>query len=255
VLALLRELRRKLDIEYRLRLFAQYVRRFGLRGALATRWRLWSRHSGVWEVAVPGLAYPLALRPGTADANTFEKIFVWNDYDLQYPDDVKTVIDAGANIGLSAVFFAARFPKATILAIEPEHENLQLLKRNTAGYPGVVPLHAALWGTDTTLGLTNAQAPVDSYRYAPQSADASVEAFSVPSILARHDIAGVDVMKIDIEGAEAAVFAGSPPWVEQVGMFIVELHGDEARENFAAATAALPAVRYRRGEDEIVRVR
>ncbi|MEO6259383.1 MAG: FkbM family methyltransferase [Thermoanaerobaculia bacterium] len=252
---LLRSIHRKLGIKYRIGRWIHYAQRFGMRGAVVTRRRIWAKSQGVQTVEIPGLAYAVALRTGTADASTLEKIFVWNDYDLAYPDDVKTIIDAGANIGLSAIFFATRFPEATIVAIEPESANFDLLQRNTHPYPKIIPLRAALWSEDMTLGLTNPGDHVDSYRYGAAATQDQVAALSVPSLLKRFGLELVDVMKIDIEGAEAQVFAGAPPWVGQVGMFIIELHGDPARDTFLAATSSLLATRYRHGEDEIVRVR
>jgi FkbM family methyltransferase len=251
----LRNLHRKLGIKYGVDKCIRYVRRFGVAGAIATHRRIWSTGNGLQEIAIPGLPHPVSLRCGTADASTFEKIFVWNDYDLDYPDGVKTVIDAGANIGLSAVYFATRFPNAKVVAIEPQGENFRLLERNTRHYPQVVPLHAALWSDDTTLGLSNPDDRVDSYQYSPDAVVETVEAFNMNSVLARFDMARVDVLKIDIEGAETEVFAPKPEWVGRVGMFIIELHGAAARHAFTAATSALDAERYRHGEDEIVKVR
>lgn len=248
----LRAIHRKLGIKYRFDRAVKYVRRFGVRGALKTKGRLWSKGGALEEVDVPGIPHPVAIRAGTADASTFEKMFVWNDYALDYPAHVKTVIDAGANIGLSAVFFANRFPDATIIAIEPESQNFELLQRNTAAYPRVIPLHAALWSEDTTLRLSNPNDRVDSFRFNPSTEGPAVSAFSVPSILSRFGLAVADVLKIDIEGGETAVFAASEGWIDRVRMFVVELHGDEAITTFAAATSRLHAKRYRRGENEIV---
>jgi FkbM family methyltransferase len=255
MLDVLRAIHRKLGIKYRVDRCLHYVRRFGVAGAIATHRRIWSKKNGLQEIPVPGLPYPVSVRCGTADASTFEKIFVWNDYDLDYPAGVKRVIDAGANIGLSAVYFATRFPDAKVVAIEPQSENFALLQHNTKHYPQVIPLHAALWSDDTTLGLSNPDDRVDSYQYSRDAAVETVPAFNMPSVLSRFDMPRVDLLKIDIEGAEREVFARKPEWVRRVGMFIIELHGAEAREAFTAATASLDAERYRHGEDEIVKVR
>jgi FkbM family methyltransferase len=254
MLDLLRTIHRKLGIKYRVDRCIHYVRRFGVKGAIATHRRIWSKPAGLKDIHIPGLSHPISLRSGTADASTLEKIFVWNDYDLDYPAEVKTVIDAGANIGLSSIFFAVRFPHATVVAIEPESENFRLLELNTRHYPQIVPLRAALWSDDTTLGLSNPDDRVDSYQYRLDAAQQMVPAFQLPSILARFRLSNVDVLKIDIEGAERDVFALKPGWVDRVRMFIIELHGPEAREAFAGATSALNAIRYRHGEDEIVMV-
>jgi FkbM family methyltransferase len=250
ILAAVRSLHRKLGIKYQIDRHLRYVRRLGF-GALKTRRSIWSR-DGVLDISVPGVAHPVTLRAGSADASTFEHIFVWTDYDLDYPAGVRTIIDAGANIGLSAVFFATRFPDATIIAIEPEANNFQLLRKNTAPYPRVIPLQAALWSSDTTLGLSNPSDRVDSYRFDASAPGDTVQAFSLPSILRKFAIAAVDVLKMDIEGGESAVFAASEEWIDRVRMFIVELHGDDARATFENATSKLLAVRYRHGENDIV---
>jgi FkbM family methyltransferase len=195
------------------------------------------------------------MRAGTSDASTIEKIFVWNGYDLDYPEQVRTVVDAGANIGASSLFFAARFPDATVFAIEPEARNHERLLRNVAGCSRIVPIRAALWSHKTTLGLSNPDDRVDSYRFAPEATTDSVRAISIPALLEEYALERIDVLKVDIEGAEVAVFSGSPSWVEKVRIFVVELHGAAARDAFGAATAGLVADRYRHGEDEVVRVR
>lgn len=254
MLNVLREFHRKLGIKYRLDRWRLYAKRFGLRRAIAISHRLSSQRM-IFEESVPGLANPVAVRGGTADASTFEKIFVWNEYDLDHPAGVKTIIDAGANIGLSAIFFANRFPGARIIALEPQRDNFELLRRNVSPYSQIVPLNAALWNEDTTLGLLNPDDRVDSYCFGSAATEQSVPAFTIPSLLARFGLDRVDVLKIDIEGAEADVFAERPGWVDRVRMFIVELHGDNARANFVEATSGLNAVRYRRGENEIVVLR
>ena len=64
-------------------------------------------------------------------------------------------MDAGANIGLASILFANRFPQAKIFAIEPEHDNFNLLADNVCTYDNIVPLHAALWGENATIHLTD----------------------------------------------------------------------------------------------------
>lgn len=250
----LRAIHRRLGLKYRVMRVVRWVRRFGCGEALRTYRRIHTPGGAVQEIMVPGLPHPVLVRAGTADVSTFEKMFVWNDYDLAYPPDVKTVIDAGGNNGLSAIYFANRFPQATIVAIEPEQRNFELLQRNTRPYPRVVPLRAALWSEETTLSLSNPGDRVDSYRFGPHGGNARVEALSVCALLERFGMRCVDVLKIDIEGGETAVFQVGGPWIDSIRMFVIELHGPEAGAAFADATAHLEAKRYRRGENHIVLV-
>ena len=63
------------------------------------------------------------------------------------------VLDAGANIGASAIYFARRYPNARIFALEPEQENYDLLLRNTHRYHNIIPIKAALWGQGKPPGI------------------------------------------------------------------------------------------------------
>src|SRR5262249_51497004 len=142
--------------------------------------------------------------------------FVWEGYALDCPGRVKTIIDAGANIGLSAVYLARRFPDATVVAIEPEEGNFPLLQRNSAAYANIIPRRAALWAADTMIGLSNPDARSDSFRFNDGGSTQMISAISIPSLLEAFGIDTLDVLKMDIEGAEEGVFAASAPWIGRV---------------------------------------
>jgi hypothetical protein len=116
-----------------------------------------------------------------------------------------------------------------------------------------VPLRAALWSEDTQLGLANPEVGVHSYRFDPGSALQKMQAVSIPSIFQRFEMQSVDLLEIDIEDGETAVFRTNPSWVHQVGVFVIELHGTDAVAAFTAASC-LPARRSRRGENHVVAV-
>ena len=56
------------------------------------------------------------------------------------------IVDLGASVGLSAIWFAQVWPFATVLAIEPHEENFRLLQRNVARYPNITPIQAGNLG-------------------------------------------------------------------------------------------------------------
>jgi FkbM family methyltransferase len=242
---------RKAGLKYRYDRAQSYRRRFGARAALRTHRQIWNSDRGLREVSVPGIRAPIILRSGTADASTFEHLFVWNGYDLPYPTDVKSIIDAGANIGLASVFFANRFPDARIIALEPEAGNFELLEKNVRPYANVIPMRAALWTHDAMIGLTNPDDRVDSYRFDSGATAQSVQAFSVPSLLEKFELSSLDLLKIDIEGGETAVFSQYEPWMSRVRAFVIELHGDAARANFDRATSKLRGRCSQHGENTL----
>src|SRR3989344_5879030 len=85
---------------------------------------------GEMQVRIKKITHPLILRPGTSDVPLLYHIFVEGEYNIQPKTEPSFIIDAGANVGFTAVYFANRFPKARIIAIEPEESSFNLLKRN-----------------------------------------------------------------------------------------------------------------------------
>lgn len=77
---------------------------------------------------------------------------------------------------------------------------------------------------------------------------------SLPDLLTRYGIDRIDLLKIDIEGAEREIFSDSAPWIARVGAIATELHDHltpGATRAFEAATADFQ-VRGRRGENHFV---
>lgn len=113
-----------------------------------------------------GFAASIALRPGTSDVAVFEQVFLANDYNLrrlrQYSGimaayramSAPLVLDLGANIGLFSLYAAKNFPRAKIVAIEPEAENFALLAGNTAGFD-ILPLKRAVASQPGRVDITN----------------------------------------------------------------------------------------------------
>ncbi len=97
--------------------------------------------TGEFQIWPRGYKAPLSLRLGTSDAMTFGEVITRNIYATRLSQPPRVIVDAGANIGLTAVYFANQFPTARILALEPESSNYALLCKNTAAYPQVVPIH------------------------------------------------------------------------------------------------------------------
>lgn len=184
-----------------------------------------------FEVYPPGARHPVRLRAGTSDIATFMQIFHDLEYQLPEVASATTIVDAGANIGLSAIFFAYRYPGATIVAIEPEQSNFQLLEQNVAPYRAIVPLRAALWRCDGTIDVADSGEGKWGFRVG-QGHDGSdvpftgqrVEALTVASVMERFSFCHIDILKMDIEGAEKEVLDGAPCWLSKVGALAVELH-------------------------------
>jgi FkbM family methyltransferase len=179
------------------------------------------------RVAVTVSGVRLRVRPGTSDIRTLEQIFVQRQYAVPVSPAPRTILDAGANLGASALFFAARWPDAEIAALEPEPSNFALLQTNTSRTPMIRPVFGALWSLDAPLHITNPGSEKWSFRLAAGHSGAGAEivpGFSIPTLLDRLHWNRLDLLKIDIEGAERDVFASNPDWLARVDTLMIEIH-------------------------------
>jgi FkbM family methyltransferase len=176
-----------------------------------------------------------------ADLFIHSEVFEQEYYRLPLRRPPATILDLGANIGLSAVYFARMFPDAALACVEPEPGNLRLLHVNLAqnGVRAIVipaaadardrPLLLALQSRDYEHKIVEAGAP-------GTRPTLHVEGISVPSILRRLSWDRIGLLKVDIEGHEAALFARDCDWLERVDAVCVEWH-DEGGDAFLASLA------------------
>jgi FkbM family methyltransferase len=232
-----------------------HYRMFGLRGVLfVARSRLLGKQYGI-QVVTQGITHPIHLRLRTSDVSVFEEVILNSEYEIKYAADrPKIIIDAGANIGLTAVFFANRFPEARIIAIEPEPSNFEVLLKNVAEYPNIMPVRAALWGEDACISLIDPGVGSWGFRAskntAPCAEKDSTQGLTMNSILTKYQIDHIDILKIDIEGSEKEVFEHAEDWIDRVDVIMVELHDrfkEGCSQSVYSATRGFPD-RWRKGE-------
>jgi FkbM family methyltransferase len=139
---------------------------------------------------------------------------------------VKTIVDAGANIGDETLRFRHFHPQATIVAIEPDAGNYEFLVKNVGADPLIHALHSGLWSRECRLRVipgASAQASrVEEVEDLKAAGD--IEAVSIPFIMDRFTLSEIDILKMDIEGAEYEVFS-SPDvagWIGRVKVLIFE---------------------------------
>jgi FkbM family methyltransferase len=255
--------------------FTGYVCCFGIvRGSYyLIMSRLWPRSRGrLATVQVPGFPGPLLIRRGGTDALVFTDIYVWQEYGYEFGGQPEVIVDAGAYSGLSTAFFAHRFPDAKIIAIEPGQESFDLLVRNTAAFPNVQPLRAALWTESGTVSLSDPGDGAWGIRVTESTgsgpggsgtaADGSrpvagadpVRAVTVTDIMREFGLSTIDLLKVDIEGSEKELFAAPGDWIGHVDAICMELHDrfkPGCTRTFFGAVEDF-AIELRRGEDVLV---
>jgi FkbM family methyltransferase len=199
-----------------------HYRLFGLRGfVMLAMCRAFGRPKNIL-VKVPGIKHRIALRIRTSDVLAFEQVLLRHEYDFDLPISPRTIIDAGANIGLTSIFFACKYPNAKIIAVEPEASNFSALVRNVSSYPNVVPVYAALWSKECEMGILS-WGEHDHWGYRVQEGLKGCRGITMHTLMEETGISSVDLFKADIEGAEKELFTNAR-WVNGIPLVIVELH-------------------------------
>jgi FkbM family methyltransferase len=173
-----------------------------------------------------GSNFPVHLRLNTSDFCAYKDVLIAQDkqYDPGKLDFVpKTIVDAGAHIGMASILFARRYPLAQIIAIEPEPANFAALVRNTSPYKKINPIQAALWKEDGEICLGKSDAHPKGAFQVVKSGGQRVRAISMDTLMKEFGIRSVDLLKVDIEGAEREVFEVHT-WIQDVRAIVIELH-------------------------------
>jgi len=167
----------------------------------------------------------IVLRKNTSDFDVFNQVFVDLEYNLSEKIIPRIIIDGGANIGLTSLFFQKKYPQALILSIEPDFENFQQLKINCLAHSSIIPINKALWKDDKGVNFIKSESK-DSHHISYKSLPAEkVHTITMADILNEYNIREIDILKLDIEGAEREIFNYNVDlWLPHVKVLIIELH-------------------------------
>jgi FkbM family methyltransferase len=182
---------------------------------------------------------PIYIRPGESDLDVVHEVFFARHFDIQ-PEAVRDrvrrryaeivdsgklpiIIDAGANIGASTIWFARQYPQARIAAVEPDAGNLAMLSRNIRPYGNCRIVDAAIGAEPGFATLSNSG---EQRAWAVQTTRSSAGIPIVTVDDAFRSSGGDEpfIVKIDIEGFERDLFATNLDWLERTYVVFVEPH-------------------------------
>jgi len=162
------------------------------------------------------------------DFGLLEEVFLSEHYPFDYEEHPKLIVDLGANIGISTLYFCLKYPNAEIHSFEPDPLNLKRLKLMTEAYPNVKVHDIAVWSHKDDLVFYS-----DPHRGSSSSAvkirerqkEITVRAESLETILNMFNDRLVDILKIDVEGAEENVFSDFKLF-DKIRNLVGEIHSD-----------------------------
>jgi FkbM family methyltransferase len=207
--------------------FQMYLRPLGIPGVAAIlSHRLCGRPK---ELAVRSAdsGHTIHLRLRTSDVSCYEEVLLHRQYSFDLPFSPKIIVDAGANIGMASIYYANKYPDARVIALEPEASNFAVLVRNARPYPNVCCIRAALWNRDGQIAVSSPSlaqgAPGNMGFIVHEGQGAPVRALTLQTLMRDTDIESIDILKVDIEGAEKEVFECCS-WMQHVRSLAIELH-------------------------------
>ncbi len=179
---------------------------------------------------VQGRRLRLTLRQSSGDIFTLHEVIGRKSY--AFPAErlgvINTIVDLGANIGLTSLFFAAMSPTARLVCVEPEPGNFKLLRQNCDQNK----FHWTCLNCAIGPATMSARLLVDRYanrhrvttQGLPREPAIEVQVLSMEDILKNCDVDTIDLLKVDIEGGEEELFENSSSWIDRVRFIIAEFH-------------------------------
>lgn len=207
---------------------------------------------------------PFFIRRSETDMKVLRQIFIGREYDLdRFPqgavvrrtyegllqrNKIPLIIDAGANAGFATRFFAAAYPEAHIISVEPDPANAALCRANTAELRRVDVIEAAVGCQPGCVTVERN----DGYAWSSRThrSDAGLPVVTIADL--QSSVSGSDllIVKIDIEGFELDLFSKSTEWVTQTCAVIVEPHDWMLPE--AGSSQALQRVMFAETRDLLI---
>lgn len=182
--------------------------------------------------------YNFELKKKTSDALVFHQIIIKEEfknvinYMMSKSISCNLMIDAGANIGLTTIYFKSFFHNLKIFSLEPSEEVFSRLERNIQinNLQNVTLINKGIWSHSTRLkGDYSFLDGLDwSFRLveAKENDQALFEVCSISDLITEYKMESIDFLKMDIEGGESEVFKSNAnmEWLAHVKVIAIEIH-------------------------------
>ena len=180
------------------------------------------------SVRVRESATPLTIRFNNSDIVLLLGVFLHGDCRVTLEPHPTLILDLGANTGLTARAWAHQFPSAHILAVEPDASTYELCAKNNLTRPGTICLNRMI-GPKSGFGkAVNPEAISMARQFSalPAGVMDGIRTSPIEELLDEHPSPGPVLIKMDIEGAEIALFEQADAWIHRVQAVLVEPHGE-----------------------------
>lgn len=201
-----------------------------------------SRQAGRHGFAVPSPAMRFNYR-GRTDHTVLSNLFADIGYlDTRGGAPLRTIVDAGANIGIFSLLANRLWPDARIVALEIDDGNFEILAANASQIEGMTACKTALWSSVGDLHFVSGEgAQSHSVRAEGAGTGRTVSSTTLEQLARDHGLGTIDWLKLDIEGAEAEVVESfSPELWSRINAFSFECNDAEQSGSAVRVFHALP---------------
>jgi FkbM family methyltransferase len=204
-----------------------------------------AKHPGIGVLSWHGMRFH--YRQGTSDSFVAYECFLHgkrNAYEsplLPKAVQVSTIVDIGANVGASVLFWKDKYPDAKIFAFEPILSNFEVLNRNCSELPDVAVYNEGLGDRDEVLSFIHSPGTGNEGGWSVFQRGASGTEEKIELQIRRSGerlttlgIDKIDILKVDTEGAESKIIHGlGSELLGHTRMIVGELHGENDFELLA----------------------
>lgn len=243
---------------------------YGLGAINAVKALFATNGSGTLRLQIPRFG-PVTIRRGDSDLNVVRQVFMDQEYSILYGDmsrrlesryeailssgDIPIVIDAGANIGASSLWFGTLYPKALVCAIEPDQANARLLRRNVESKGNIRVFEAAIGATEGFAAVKKGQDQA-SWAMQTERSEGGCPIITINQLISAVPRGIPFITKVDIEGFEADLFSTNLEWLDNTFAVLIEPHdwmlpGRQTSRTFQRAMATQEFEILIRGENLI----
>ena len=123
------------------------------------------------------------------------------------------------------MFFHSKFPLAKIVAVEPEENNYLQAKKNVGLYKNIELINGAIWHKEEDLFVVDNGLGEAGFTISTTKTTQEIQSYTIPQLMQKLNIKQIDILKIDIEGAEKEIFENNyETWLPNTKVIIVETH-------------------------------
>ncbi|OGF26983.1 hypothetical protein A2331_02695 [Candidatus Falkowbacteria bacterium RIFOXYB2_FULL_34_18] len=160
---------------------------------------------------------------------TYREIFQHEIYKFKTNAEIPLIIDCGANIGLSVIYFKQQYPNSKIIAFEPDEKIYNILNNNIQSFDfkNIQTIKRGISNKECEINFF--QEGADGGRIAQKDDENNITKIKTTRLI-NYLQQPIDMLKIDIEGSEYEVLLDSQEYLKNVKNLFIEYHSFYKKE-------------------------